>query len=535
MSKKIEIILNEIGKEAVNNLLKEDRPINLFNFQESYFYIVKKHRDKETLIKYIMKYDLNYQFLNTILQSIIKYYPEMSEVVMPFLNLSVEGYPLDEKDYKKNIEKFNKQFKKKIMSKDAGDEWENILKKFILNTTKFIKKNFSSEHIDGEVYRLEKNLKDISNISGYKKTLEELDKLLYESVKTASKSGKSKSSFLSSFFSKDSDTPIDEGLREIIAIFVRNLESFLDFDQSIKEKVNMLQRKVDELTTKDNTDEFKKILKEIFFKLEFVKNSIEQEKEELKDIIFLMADSFKKFVGNSSNYAKHLDDFIDKLKETDNLDEIKKIKFEIIKATIEVKEKTDEIKKQLLEANNAIKKSRERLEKLEQELEKTKEKTLYDGLTKAYNRAVFDDRIVKEIAKAKRENKTLFLVMIDIDHFKNINDTYGHQTGDMVLKILTQQIKKVIRDIDFFARYGGEEFSLILPDLPLERAKEVAERIRVKIEKTKFLYKQEEVKVTISLGMAQLKNDDDAKSLIERADKALYQAKNSGRNRVVLI
>ena len=365
--------------------------------------------------------------------------------------------------------------------------------------------------------------------------MEELDKLLYESVKTASKSGKSKSSFLSSFFSKDPDIPIDEELREIITIFVKNLESFLDFDQSIKEKVDMLQRKVDDLTTKDNTDEFKKVLKEIFFRLEFVKNSIEQEKEELKDIIFLMADSFKKFVGDSSNYAKHLDDFIDKLKETDNLDEIKKVKYEIIKATIEVKEKTDEIKKQLLEANKAIKKSRERLEKLEQELEKTKEKTLYDGLTKAYNRAVFDDRIVKEIAKAKRENKTLFLVMIDIDHFKNINDTYGHQTGDMVLKILTQQIQKVIRDIDFFARYGGEEFSLLLPDVSLERAKEVAERVRKKIEKTKFIYKQEEVKVTISLGMTQLKDDDDAKSLIGRADKALYEAKNSGRNRVVII
>jgi diguanylate cyclase len=136
---------------------------------------------------------------------------------------------------------------------------------------------------------------------------------------------------------------------------------------------------------------------------------------------------------------------------------------------------------------------------LEAELEKSKEKALYDPLTGVYNRAVFNDRIEKEVNNALKRDKKLTLFILDIDHFKNVNDTYGHQTGDMVLKIIVAQAQKVLREVDLLARYGGEEFAILLPNINIEKATEIANRIRDKISRTKFVYKGKAFKVTIHL------------------------------------
>lgn len=200
-----------------------------------------------------------------------------------------------------------------------------------------------------------------------------------------------------------------------------------------------------------------------------------------------------------------------------------------------MKEKTDIMKKELAEANERIMESQKRLKQLEAELDNAKEKALYDGLTGVYNRASFNDRIKIEVEKARRTGRSLFVIMLDLDHFKRINDNYGHQTGDMVLKIFASQTKKVIRNIDFIGRYGGEEFVVLLPEIKLELALEIAERIRKKIENTKLIYNKKTFKVTVSVGMTAYKEGDTPESLIERADQALYQAKNSGRNKVVVL
>ena len=248
-----------------------------------------------------------------------------------------------------------------------------------------------------------------------------------------------------------------------------------------------------------------------------------------------MADSLKTFIGEGNSYSKQLDEFIDKLKETDNIDEIKKLKHDIIKATIVVKEKTELLQKQLAKSNKNLLLAKERLEKLEKELEKSRKKALYDPLTGIYNRSVFDDRIEKEVKNALKRNINLFLFIMDIDNFKNVNDTYGHQTGDLVLKIVVTQAKKVLREVDLLARYGGEEFGIILPNITRKKAIEIAERIRSKISKTKFVYKNKSFQVTVSIGVTQLKNDDSITTFIERADNALYMAKSSGKNKVVII
>ncbi len=152
-----------------------------------------------------------------------------------------------------------------------------------------------------------------------------------------------------------------------------------------------------------------------------------------------------------------------------------------------------------------------------------------DSLTSIYNRRKFFELLDQEIRRVERYNRFLSVVLLDIDHFKKVNDIYGHDAGDYVLKRMTRLIRKDIRITDTFARYGGEEFVLILPETNLEGAKIQIERVRKIIEKASFAKVGH---ITISAGIAEFIEGDTRKSLVKRADEALYLAKKEGRNRV---
>jgi two-component system cell cycle response regulator len=160
--------------------------------------------------------------------------------------------------------------------------------------------------------------------------------------------------------------------------------------------------------------------------------------------------------------------------------------------------------------------------------------TTVDGLTQISNKRFFMESLEREIARAHRYQRAMSLVMFDIDHFKRINDTYGHLAGDYVLKQLASAVKQKIRREDLFARYGGEEFAIILPEIPLAPALTFAEKIRQVVEEHEFRFENTSIDVTISMGVAIADEDvRDVDELIKRSDERLYAAKAAGRNRVV--
>lgn len=162
--------------------------------------------------------------------------------------------------------------------------------------------------------------------------------------------------------------------------------------------------------------------------------------------------------------------------------------------------------------------------------EELKRLSTTDTLTHAYNRLKFDELIKIEIERVNRfPDHPLSLIMYDIDHFKSVNDTYGHSAGDLVLESMADIVRKTIREIDYLIRWGGEEFLIIATGADLEYTKKLAERIRGVIENHPFNIAS---KITISLGVSQYKIGDDMESCIKRADNALYKAKRNGRNRV---
>ena len=163
-----------------------------------------------------------------------------------------------------------------------------------------------------------------------------------------------------------------------------------------------------------------------------------------------------------------------------------------------------------------------------------------DALTGLNNRSQFDKQIQMVVSVARRKNVNLSYIMMDIDYFKKVNDTYGHAVGDVVLKVVAKTISEQLRPYDMAFRYGGEEFAIILPATPINEAKVVAERVRQSIEDTvidisEFNNKSvKEISVTVSLGLCKYKKGDTPNDMHQRADAALYMAKDKGRNQVVL-
>ena len=165
-------------------------------------------------------------------------------------------------------------------------------------------------------------------------------------------------------------------------------------------------------------------------------------------------------------------------------------------------------------------------------LEEQRQKALIDPLTGLPNRAAWGERLQHEVEQWQAHGKPLLIAMLDLDHFKRINDGYGHLAGDKVLKIIATQLRKHLRPIDFIARFGGEEFVLLMPDTPLAAGLDLIEKLRAAIEACPFHFKGEPVTITTSIGVSAFRTGDRSDHVLKRADEALYRAKRRGRNAV---
>lgn len=193
----------------------------------------------------------------------------------------------------------------------------------------------------------------------------------------------------------------------------------------------------------------------------------------------------------------------------------------------------------LQETEGSLKKIRARMKDIQQEADKAKKSqepaldSMHDALTGLYNRNIYNKRIEESLAEFERYKTSSALIVCDIDHFKNVNDTFGHKVGDLVLKKIATLIKRNLRKNDFIARYGGEEFVIILSHTHSNEAFKIGEHLRTKISEARFLYnKEKEIRLTVSGGISIFREGDNPNTVFERADKALYDAKRSGRNMI---
>jgi diguanylate cyclase len=230
------------------------------------------------------------------------------------------------------------------------------------------------------------------------------------------------------------------------------------------------------------------------------------------------------------------------VQEAADLDDLKQVlenHLEGLIGTMDQHQKQRDAREQ--EVATRLKSLSERVAHMEQEaqgfrehLEVQRQKALIDPLTGLPNRAAWSERLELEIKQWQQHGNTLSLAMLDLDHFKRINDNYGHLAGDKVLKIIATVLRKRLRGSDFIARFGGEEFVLLLPATPPALGAKLLETLRAAIEACPFHFKGERVTITISMGLASFRAGEHSDLVLKRADQALYRAKNAGRNRVEL-
>jgi len=197
------------------------------------------------------------------------------------------------------------------------------------------------------------------------------------------------------------------------------------------------------------------------------------------------------------------------------------------------KGRIETINKEYSTVNTELEDYKKQVAVLQNDLNKYKTESITDHMTGLYNRKYMDMKMNEEIERFKRTGVPFCVVLIDIDHFKSINDNYGHLIGDQVLKHLSNLMKENIRKTDFAFRYGGEEFMMMLTNVDVRNATHVSEQIRKKLEATNFSLKEKSFNVTASFGIALFDKNDTAESVIKRADERLYKAKQTGRNKII--
>ncbi len=234
--------------------------------------------------------------------------------------------------------------------------------------------------------------------------------------------------------------------------------------------------------------------------------------------------------------VRHIESSVDRAEDPQQLKAEIQQRLETILRHLDEHRESDEarqhqLEEQLERLNQRVREMEKEGESLRQRLREKHEQAVRDPLTGLYNRLAYDERIVQEFARAKRYKQPLSLAVLDIDRFKRINDSYGHKAGDKALKIIADRVRNNLRETDFLARYGGEEFAIIMPETCLSDGLVAVEKLRKDVSQSQFHYQGTGVAITVSVGLAEVREGDSPETLFQHADRALYRAKDSGRDR----
>jgi len=322
-----------------------------------------------------------------------------------------------------------------------------------------------------------------------------------------------------------------------LLVFIKNFS--LDLKEIDSEEFkNQIDQLTEKLISEENTKKlqsvFEKNKKNIISHIKKQKDYLKDREDEFKEIIDLLTKAMAVVDHDNQVYNEKIYKQSEKLEKITLLDDIKKIKNKLIGEVENIK-KT--VREKELRDSEKLEKLSEKVNSLNVELEKAKEESVKDGLTGVYNRKAFD-RYIKNLVERNTVTKAPFsILLLDIDDFKKINDNFGHQTGDRVLVATAHKCRELIRSDDFLARYGGEEFVVVLSGASLRNAVKKGKLICKEISKARYALEESNentiISITLSIGASVYKKGDTVETTIARADKALYAAKQAGKNRVV--
>jgi diguanylate cyclase len=338
-------------------------------------------------------------------------------------------------------------------------------------------------------------------------------------------------------------------------ILIRLLER-LSLPEDLIERVEAIR---DEIEHTAETDSWDAILEKIADLIQAVRIQTQKEKQGIEDFLLQLSERLqevdRQLAGSEQYYddsfaaGEQLDSAVKKgisgiensVREATDLNQIKQLVQSHIDTVLMFMDKHrsaeqqryEKAKAEISAMNDRLKEMESESESLRSRLRDERNQAQTDALTGIPNRLAYEERLQQEIARCKRFQTPLVLSIWDVDNFKGVNDTYGHKAGDKVLRTIARKLAGSIRETDFIARYGGEEFVHLMTGTELQECIAVADKLRAMIEATGFHFRSEAVTITVSCGLAQFRDDDSVDAWFERADKALYKAKQSGRNRCI--
>ena len=332
------------------------------------------------------------------------------------------------------------------------------------------------------------------------------------------------------------DVPLDSELQGLYLATIRALllflkDSALDIQEIGSEhfKAGLDDIKIkynEEVKAKKLDTYFKKQSEAIGYYLKRQKIYLGDREKEFRDIIDLLSKAMTGLSNDNQTFYRRVFDHSEKLEKITLLDDIKKIKNALKTEVDQIKETVENQKRQ----------QRAQIEKLSTQVDSLKGELQTDALTGVNNRKSLDCFLEDQVERCHLNGTSFALLMLDIDNFKSINDTYGHLTGDRVLLAFATKCKNSIRGDDFIGRYGGEEFVILLPGASLRNARKKAMQICKSLAASRYAVEGADpnhfLSATVSIGVSTLQTADTPTGLVERADKALYLAKKSGKNRV---
>jgi diguanylate cyclase len=322
-------------------------------------------------------------------------------------------------------------------------------------------------------------------------------------------------------------------LLNLLRLLVENFTELVMDDRWLHGQIEVVREIIDKPLSQRAIDDAERRLKEVLFKQSQLKASLFEAKEAIKQMLAGFVDHLADFADATSDYHDKIEGCAEKISSANDITELENVLGEVMRETRHIQLNAQRSRDELRSTQQKVQESEARIRELEHELETTSDLVRHDQLTGVLNRRGLEDIFAKEAARAKRHDTQLCVGMLDIDNFKKLNDSLGHDVGDQALIHLATVCRETLRPQDTVARYGGEEFIILLPETSLRDASVALTRLQRELTKKFFLSGNEKVLITFSAGVTQITAEDTQASAIKRADEAMYKAKQSGKNRVL--
>ncbi len=333
---------------------------------------------------------------------------------------------------------------------------------------------------------------------------------------------------------RDSErTDVQEGVVRLLRLLVNNVGELSSDDGWLHGQVSVLREILSHPMDKKSIADAERSLRDTMIKQGSLKQSLVDSRTTLKNLLTTFVDCLADVTEQTGEYHSKIEGYSQRISSANNISDVSHLLDEIMLDTRAIQANALHSHAELISTRKQANDAQQRVRQLEHELELVSGKMHEDQLTGALNRRGMDEALAREISRSDRQSTPISLALLDIDNFKQLNDTLGHQAGDQSLVHLTTVIKETLRPTDTVARYGGEEFIIIMSETALQLAVESITRLQRELTKKLFLHNDARKLITFSAGVALRGSEERAEDLINRADQAMYQAKKAGKNRVV--